>query len=265
MSIKSNSSTPERLLPNTRDWDMGFPDHKQRYEFASKFCIDKTVLDTACGVGYGANILIQNGAKFVQAIDISDEAITIARNNFPDQQISFCIDDCEIISSISQKVQSIVALECLEHFSAPEKFLSRCVELLENSGTLILSTPNVKALRRFYNTKPQNPYHVHEYTYQELSNFLNSYFNEITFHFQVKSPFLELHEDITRFVNFSFRASPFYKLRLRLRYLFKRPSLDPFIRPYLPSFEDFEISPTISDPDRAWVFIVVCKRPKTSK
>jgi SAM-dependent methyltransferase len=56
--------------------------HKTRYEFASRFVEGKRVLDVGCGSGYGAQMLLDAGAKKVVGIDIDKEALTFAKKYF---------------------------------------------------------------------------------------------------------------------------------------------------------------------------------------
>ena len=66
---------PERLMPNTSEWDMYIAEHRQRYEFAAEYCVNAHVLDAACGVGYGSDLLHRKGAFNVLGVDLSSEAI----------------------------------------------------------------------------------------------------------------------------------------------------------------------------------------------
>lgn len=56
--------------------------HKTRYEFASRFVEGKRVLDVGCGSGYGAQMLLDAGAKKVIGIDIDREALSFAKKYF---------------------------------------------------------------------------------------------------------------------------------------------------------------------------------------
>src|SRR5262249_42895453 len=49
--------------------------HLARYEWVSEFTRALTVLDAACGTGYGSPILMRNGTKSVDGFDLSPEAI----------------------------------------------------------------------------------------------------------------------------------------------------------------------------------------------
>lgn len=252
---------PERLLPNTRAWEQGIIDHRQRYEFASEFCIGKKVIDVACGVGYGTKLLLDRNSESVHGLDLSEDAIAIAHRLYSMPRISFSIDDCETLSSVKGKAQAIVALECIEHLRAPERFLARCAEILTKDGVLVLSTPNAAALGRPHHGKPINRFHIREYTRQELVDILGKYFREVTIYYQNKSKLLELHEDMARFVNYAYKMSPIMRLSLWLRRTLQRSGHDPIIRPFVRSYDDFTISPVADNADRAWVLLAVCRQP----
>jgi 2-polyprenyl-3-methyl-5-hydroxy-6-metoxy-1,4-benzoquinol methylase len=253
---------PERVVPGTADWQKGLADHMQRYEFASRFCEGKRVLDAGCGVGYGANLLVQRGAAFVQGVDKSEVALEVARQRFSTDLSSFMADDLEILSQVTGKFDVVVALECIEHLRAPIRFLTRCGEILGQSGTLVLSTPNAKGLGRSNHGRPINPFHVTEYTYGELRKLLTEHFGVVTMYHQVKSPLLELYEDTARFVGFAYRTSPTLRAGLWLRRLVGRSGHDPVVRPWIHSPLDYQICAEIPVIDRAWVFIAVCSEPR---
>ena len=67
--------TLERVVPNDNKTRFLFQEHSLRYLFASQFVKSKTVLDAACGTGYGASMMLDAGAKKVVGIDNSAEAI----------------------------------------------------------------------------------------------------------------------------------------------------------------------------------------------
>ena len=261
----SRFRSPERLLPNTTAWEQGIIDHRQRYEFASGFCVGKRVVDAACGVGYGTKLLLDRNSESVHGLDISEDAIAIARRLYSDPRISFSIDDCETLSSVREKAQAIVALECIEHLKAPERFLARCAEVLTKDGVFVLSTPNAIALGRPNHGKPVNRFHIREYTRRELVDLLGKYFREVIIYCQNKSRLLELYEDVARFVNYAYKVSPIMRLSLWLRRTLQRPGHDPIIRPFVQSSDDFTISSAADNADRAWVFLAVCRQPRNAE
>ena len=63
----------ERFLPWMDDPMINY-EHLHRYAFAKEFVKDKTVLDLACGEGYGSAMLAEE-AEQVTGIDINECAI----------------------------------------------------------------------------------------------------------------------------------------------------------------------------------------------
>ena len=61
--------------------------HLNRYLSAKKFIKGKKVLDVACGEGYGTYLLKKWGAAKVTGVDISKEALFVARDKFVDKGI----------------------------------------------------------------------------------------------------------------------------------------------------------------------------------
>ena len=80
----------ERVLPNDERTKFLFQEHVIRYLFASQFVTSKTVLDAACGSGYGSSILLESGAKKVVGIDNSSEAIEYCEKNYKKENLEFC-------------------------------------------------------------------------------------------------------------------------------------------------------------------------------
>ena len=56
-------------------------EHIQRYLFAANFVADKTVLDVACGEGYGSGLLSSRAARVV-GLDIDRPAIAAATERY---------------------------------------------------------------------------------------------------------------------------------------------------------------------------------------
>jgi SAM-dependent methyltransferase len=175
MSSVSVMPYVERLVPGNWAWDLDICAHAQRYRFASQFVRGKRVLDAGCGVGYGSRILAYFGACEVVGLDISEEALDTARKQFTHSRVKFLQDDCEHLRNVKGPFDVIVCLENLEHLNCPERFLSRAAENLCPDGMLICSTP--QSLR--VSGKPDNPYHVKEYSLGEFQELLEPYFGDI--------------------------------------------------------------------------------------
>jgi len=53
--------------------------HYDRYKTATRYVSEKQVLDIACGVGYGSQMLNQAGAKSVIGVDICSQTVNYAK------------------------------------------------------------------------------------------------------------------------------------------------------------------------------------------
>lgn len=162
--------TGERMIPGKTPIRVE-EDHFERYFFASKYTLEKRVLDIACGVGYGAHILLKTGkAKQVDAIDISLDAIKYAKSYFKEENINFIVEDILTYTS-KEPYDVIVCFETIEHIDLYKKALHNLFNNLSDNGILIISSPNREVISpnsiSIY-SKPNNIYHHHEFTIEEL-------------------------------------------------------------------------------------------------
>jgi len=148
--------------------------HVARYEFAKKFVRGKKVLDVACGSGYGAAMLKEAGAAKVIGVDLSNDAIEYAESHFQNRDIDFIVGNAEDLSA-HRGFDVVVSFETIEHLQHPETFLAEIVRSLAPDGILIISTPQRE--NGFLLEKPQNPFHVKEWTLDEFAMMLSKYFH----------------------------------------------------------------------------------------
>src|SRR6266705_1909025 len=140
------ASSLERLIPlelNTEETTGSdtLKLHLDRYKFAEKYLIPGSVLDIACGVGYGTVVLAQSQqATEVIGVDVSGEAIRYAREHYPHQRISYVRSSAHDFKP-QQGFENIVSLETIEHLDHPAEFFSRLLALLRPGGRLITSAP----------------------------------------------------------------------------------------------------------------------------
>lgn len=145
-------------------------DHYARYKFAGQFVRDKEVLDIACGVGYGSKLLKGAGAKNVDGVDSSDEAIDFARNHYYADGVSFFVASAESYSP-GKKYDVIVSLVTIEQIPDFKAALKNFYNLLKPKGILIISSPNrivTSPDLKNISDKPINLVHAREFTGQEL-------------------------------------------------------------------------------------------------
>lgn len=145
-------------------------DHVARYEFASQFVKGKVVLDIACGTGYGSSRLANAGAQMVEGVDIDVETIVYAERRYASESVHFTCASASAIPFSDRFFDSIVSFETIEHLEAPirEQYLREIGRVLKDDGVLILSTPN-KKITSPWKSKPNNKFHVIEFTRKSLS------------------------------------------------------------------------------------------------
>lgn len=158
---RRNSSTLERIIPTdlaqceaTGKETLRF--HIERYEFAARNLVSGTVLDLACGAGYGSAILASfRDATAVTGVDISEDAIQYASKNYPDARVKFICAPATAFTS--QSFENVVSLETIEHVEDPNSFFNHLVSLTKPGGRLITSVPTTPSV-------DANPHHRTNFT-----------------------------------------------------------------------------------------------------
>ncbi len=185
----------ERIVPDTPEWDQLYPEHLQRYAFAAeRLHSGARVLDAGCGVGYGAAFLADRGAASVVAVDLSEEALEVARARFARPAITWVLEDCQALEQAggAGPYDLICNLENLEHLREPRRFLARAADLLAPGAVLVTSTPNRIGINRLRGNRPDarsaNAFHEHEYAVAEFRALLLEWFAEVELAFQTFDP-----------------------------------------------------------------------------
>lgn len=138
-------------------------DHLERYKFTSQFVKDKNVLDIACGVGYGSQLLKEAGAK-VDGVDISKDAIDYARINYPG--INFFVSGVTNYAP-NKNYDVIVSHVTIEQIRDYRIALENFYKWLIPNGLLIISSPNRIITSP---TSITHPFHTQEFTTKEFSD-----------------------------------------------------------------------------------------------
>jgi ubiquinone/menaquinone biosynthesis C-methylase UbiE len=151
-------------------------EHLHRYALAMQYVQGKTVLDIACGEGYGSNLLSENAA-FVTGVDIDKATIEAAKGKYRKNNVSFLEGSVEAIPMQDHSVDVVVSFETLEHTSHHEAFLDGIKRVLKPGGLLIISTPD----KKWYTDKPGqvNPFHTKELYRDEFELLLKRNFTHV--------------------------------------------------------------------------------------
>ena len=138
-------------------------DHVARYTWASEQLKEfKDVLDAACGVGYGSNIMAKSGL-IVSGMDIDSEAIDYARKHYKHPRATFSKQDVTKLEITARN--AVVAFECIEHIADPRPLLKSAAKI---APVLLASVPNEDVFH-WNNFK----YHFRHYTKNQFESLLN--------------------------------------------------------------------------------------------
>jgi SAM-dependent methyltransferase len=116
--------------------------HLDRYAFAKGYCAGKTVLDGACGTGYGSALLGEYSARVV-GVDMSAESVAYATKTYARNNVSFRKSFVELTPFEDNSFDVVVSFETVEHTLCPRSHMMEIARLLEpDEGLAILSVPN---------------------------------------------------------------------------------------------------------------------------
>lgn len=116
--------TGERVIPELMNPRNGLlREHIARYRFAAKLAYGR-ILDIACGVGYGTNLLIKECKyiKHILGVDIDRESIDYARKNYSHIKSAFLARDA-LMPNFADEIglyDTIISFETIEHVEEEE-------------------------------------------------------------------------------------------------------------------------------------------------
>ena len=162
----------ERFVPEEASGELIEAEHQGRYRWAAALAAGSDVLDAGCGVGYGTAVLVRAGARRAVGLDVGPEAVLDARARAGDVA-EFVLGDLQELPFPDASFDLITCFEAIEHVQDAERALDELRRVLRDDGTLLISSPN----RGVY--LPGNPWHVHEFTPQELREALHRRFSHV--------------------------------------------------------------------------------------
>jgi SAM-dependent methyltransferase len=155
-----------------------------------------TVLDIACGTGYGSDYLAGLARKVV-GIDLEPAVVARCRSRYPNPRAQFKAMDGTALAFRNETFDAIVSQDTIEHVQEDHRFVTELSRVLRRSGILVLFTPHGKERGR----KPDDPYHVREYVPDELRDLLLPHFSTIRWYGRrlgVRLKAVERHMDAVR-------------------------------------------------------------------
>lgn len=164
--------TGERYLPEfDGDWTL---EHLHRYLLACELATGKTVLDIACGDGYGSAMLARHAAQ-VTGVDIDTPTVERARGKYVADNLRFLQGSATDIPLDDDSVDLVVSFETIEHLTEQDRMLYEIRRVLRPEGFLLISSPD----KYEYSDVPgyHNEFHLKELYCQEFEALLQKHFS----------------------------------------------------------------------------------------
>jgi ubiquinone/menaquinone biosynthesis C-methylase UbiE len=174
--------TGERVIPGQVNDDL-WAEHIARYAFATRFASGRRALDAGCGTGYGVNELA-GSAAWVVGVDIAREAAQYARAHAAEANIAFLQASATALPFFAGSFDLVTAFEVIEHLASWRELLSEARRVLAPGGLFLLSTPNRLYYADSRRLDGPNPYHVHEFEFEEFEAALREFFPHVAILFQ---------------------------------------------------------------------------------
>ena len=151
-------------------------EHLHRYEEVIKSLSgNETILDIACGTGFGTHLLSTRSNGKIFGGDLSLEAITLCKNSWNNDNLSYEIMDGTKLKFEDNTFDVVVSFETIEHTTSFNEMIKEFKRILRPKGKIYLSTPNIKI------NSPSgvvtNPFHTQEWNYEEFNYILNKHFD----------------------------------------------------------------------------------------
>jgi len=175
--------------------------HLGRYHWARRVLQDleaKTLLDVACGVGYGSYLLATSLPSIsVTGADYDDRAVARAKASYKAGNLRFVQGDIVTWERAEDSIplgrfDAITSFDTLEHLIHRDVALLRIAENLTDNGVLLMSTP----CHRLPILHPEWEHHKIEYSFADLFELLRRFFSEVRFPENRSLPHLDFWENV---------------------------------------------------------------------
>lgn len=143
------------------------------YEWAINFLKGKVTADIGCADGYGTQFLADYSASTI-GVDYSEVTIAEARTKHEGKKnLSFISGKVPPLPLESESKEVVTAFQFIEHIEPRKAFMQDVMRVLRPGGVFLCTTPNAKM------SIARNPFHVHEYTFDEMKKEASQIFDSI--------------------------------------------------------------------------------------
>ena len=166
MSIYTTEITSDKILSDN-------PLHHRllsAYVFSEKY-ISGDVLELGCGEGRGIDIVLKRSKSFTAIDKISEVTERLSRKYPNEKFISSSFPPLKNIEN--ESFDTLISFQVIEHIKNDKLFIKEIHRILKPGGKALISTPNISM------TLTRNPWHVREYTSQQLFDLVSKNFKKI--------------------------------------------------------------------------------------
>ena len=129
------------------------------------------LLEIGCGEGRGTELLIKKARSYT-AIDKIQEVVDRLSEKYPEG--TFMQKHIPPLAGIpDESFDTVVSFQVIEHIEDDRKYLEEIRRVLRPGGVAYITTPNIKQ------SLTRNPWHIREYTAEELSVLAVKIFSEV--------------------------------------------------------------------------------------
>ena len=140
------------------------------YEAAQNY-IKGHLLEIGCGEGRGVELLVQKADSYT-AIDKIATVVDKLSEKYPNVKLLNMLVP-PFTGIADNTYDTVVTFQVIEHIEPDDEYVKEIYRVLKPGGLAIISTPNIKM------SLTRNPWHVREYTKEELKGLLSKYFSQV--------------------------------------------------------------------------------------
>jgi len=164
----------ERIHPD----NYMFARHFYAYEQAVKYVsTDSIVIEAGSGDGYGSDYLAKCCRKVV-GVDIEWDAVEEANRKYRSDKLSFVRASVLELPIAPGTADFICSMQVIEHLVDTGPYLCELREAMSEDATLFITTPYRESKGWRFDKIP-SPFHVKEYTGEELRELLSGFFSNV--------------------------------------------------------------------------------------
>ncbi len=133
--------------------------------------IQGTLLELGCGEGRGVELLAPKCDQYL-GLDKIGEVIGKLQEQYPHLEFQKAV--FPPFSTLNDNsFDTIVSFQVIEHIKDYKLFLQEIYRVLKPGGRAVITTPNIKK------TLTRNPWHIREYTADQLRDLTNTIFDKV--------------------------------------------------------------------------------------